>query len=164
VCGVGCSHLLRVQRSQATKSLGHRASGCQPSRVHYERFRGPGPAVRTLPWIVAEPPSVGLVGHLFYYGPPNPWAKRRLLGWRIYTGGKSPDGRMNMKILWSAPSPISDAQSLIVRGTRSTHSTRFSQALDVGPSILKVPRAGCWQLSLRTSSVVTHLAVLAVSP
>jgi hypothetical protein len=109
----GCS------QRQSADSEGHSASRCRASPVHYERFTGPGPSVRTLPWVAAEPRSVGLVGHLFYYGPPNPWAKRHLLGWRIYAGGKSPDKRINMKILWSAPSPISDAHSLIVRGTRS---------------------------------------------
>jgi hypothetical protein len=68
-----------------------------------------------------------------------------------------------MKILWSAPAPISDAQALVVRGTRIDHPARFSQVLDVGPSILKVPRAGCWRLSLQTGSVTTHLTVVAVS-
>jgi hypothetical protein len=119
--------------------------------------------VNTLPWVIAEPPSVGLVGHLFYYEAANPWAERHLPGWRIYTGGKSPDERVNMKVLWSAPSPISDAQSLVVRASGIGDRGRFSQMLDVGPSILKVPRAGCWRLSLRTGHVVTRLTLLAVS-
>jgi hypothetical protein len=138
---------------------------CEASLVHYERFRGPSPAVKTLPWIVAQPHSVGLVGHLFYYDDAhNPWAKRRRSGWRIYTGGKSPDRRVNMKILWTAPSPISDAPSLVVRGTRIVRPSRFSQVLDVGPSILKVPRPGCWRLTLRAGRFVTHLTVLALAP
>jgi hypothetical protein len=138
------------------------AASCQASRVHYERFPGPGP-VKTLPWIVAEPHSVGLVGHLFYYDAHNPWARLHRSGWRIYTGGKSPDKRINMKILWTAPSPVSDAPSLLVRGTRTGRPSRFSQALDLGPSILKVPRPGCWRLTLRAGRIVTHLTVLAVS-
>ena len=137
---------------------------CKPSRVHYERFRGPSPPVRTLPWVVAEPQAVGLVGHLFYYGRSNSWARRRLAGWRIYTDGRSPDDRMNMKILWSAPPPVSDARSLVIRGIRTNQRSRFVQILDVGPSILRVPRPGCWRLSLRTRSIVTHLTVLAIRP
>jgi len=139
---------------------------CAASQVHYERFPGQSPpAAKTLPWIAAEPHSVGLVGHLFYYATHNnPWANHHRSGWRIYTGGKSPDGRGNMKILWTAPSPVSDASSLFVRGTRLVHLAVFSQVLAVGPSILKVPRPGCWRLTMRAGSAVTKLTVLAVRP
>ena len=133
------------------------------SRVHYERFRGGGPNVRTLPWVIAEPRSVGLVGHLFYYNRyENPWAKRRLAGWRVYAGGRSPDRRMNMKILWSAPPPI-DGATLTVLGTRTVDRAHFSRTLEVGPSVLRIPR-GCWRLSLRTRRTLTHLTVLAIAP
>jgi hypothetical protein len=155
----GCTQ----NHAAATTSDRHTAPGCRAAAVHYGRFRGPGPNVKTLPWVVAEPRSVGLVGHLFYYDAHNPWARRGLTRWRIYTGGRSPDNRINMKILWSAPSPISDTESLVVRGTRMTQPAHFSRVLDVGPSILDVPRAGCWRLDLRTGPVVTHLTVLAVS-
>jgi hypothetical protein len=138
-------------------------AGCEASHVHYERFRGPGPAVKTLPWIVAEPHSVGLVGHLFYYAANNPWASHHRSGWRIYTGGKTPDKRVNMKILWTAPPPVSDAPSLVVRGNRLVQPSHFLQVLDVGPSILKVPRAGCWRLTLHAGHAVTYLTVLAVA-
>jgi len=138
-------------------------AACEASPVHYERFEGPSPAVKTLPWIVAEPHSVGLVGHLFYYDAHNPWAKRHRSRWRIYTGGRSPDKRVNMKILWTAPSPVSDAASLFIRGTRIVQPSHFSQVLDVGPSILRVPRPGCWRLTLRAGRTVTHLAVVAVA-
>jgi hypothetical protein len=139
-------------------------AACEASPVHYERFRGPSPAVKTLPWIVAEPHSVGLVGHLFYYDANNPWARHHRSGWRIYTGGKAPDKRVNMKILWTAPAPVSDAPSLVVRGTRIVRRSHFSQVLDVGPSILKVPGPGCWRLTLHAGRAVTHLTVLAVAP
>jgi hypothetical protein len=144
----------------ATASVGL----CEASQVHYERFRGQSPpAVKSLPWIVAQPHSVGLVGHLFYYAThTNPWANHHRSGWRIYTGGKSPDRRVNMKILWTAPSPVSDAPSLFVRGTRLVYPAVFSQVLAVGPSILKVPRPGCWRLTLRAGSAVTKLTVLGV--
>ena len=153
-----------------TRSSGGRArfanallAACEASHVHYERFRGPSPAVKTLPWIVAEPHSVGLVGHLFYYDAHNPWARHHRSGWRIYTGGKSPDKRVNMKILWTAPSPVSDAPSLFIRGTRIVRPSHFSRVLGVGPSILKVPGPGCWSLTLHAGRAVTHLTALAVA-
>jgi hypothetical protein len=135
---------------------------CEATHVHYERFHGPGPAVGTLPWIVAAPRSTGLVGHLFYYDAHNPWKQRQLPLWRIYTGGESPNGRVSMKILWSAPRPVSDASVLVVRGTRLGRPLRFSQTLDVGPSIVTVPVPGCWRLTLRAGSAITRLTVLAL--
>lgn len=136
---------------------------CEASHVHYERFRGPGSAPKTLPWVIAEPRSVGLVGHLFYYDAHNYWGKRHLSGWRIYTGGESPDKRVSMKILWTGPPRISNASSLVVRGTRSAPSAHFSRVVDVGPSILKVPSPGCWRLTLTAGRATTFLTVLAVS-
>jgi hypothetical protein len=135
---------------------------CEVSHVHYERFRGPGSAPKTLPWVIAEPHSVGLVGHLFYYAAHNSWGKRHLSGWRIFTGGESPDKRVSMKILWTGPARISNASSLVVRGTRIAPAAHFSRVLDVGPSILKVPSPGCWRLSLTAGPATTFLTVLAV--
>jgi hypothetical protein len=119
--------------------------------------------VKTLPWIVAEPHSVGLVGHLFYYDAKNAWAGHHRSGWLIYTGGKSPDKRVNMKILWTAPPPVSDAPSLVVRGKRLVQPSHFLQVLEVGPSIIKVPRPGCWRLTLHAGHAVAYLTVLAVA-
>jgi hypothetical protein len=138
------------------------AVACEASRVHYERFRGPGSAPKTLPWVIAERRSVGLVGHLFYYEAHNPWRKRHWLRWRIYAKGVSPDKRVSMKILWTGPPRISNASSLMVRGTRLGQSAHFSQLLDVGPSIVKVPRPGCWRLTLKAGNATTRLTVLAV--
>ena len=135
---------------------------CNASQVHYERFRGPGSAPKTLPWVIAEPRSVGLVGRLFYYDAYSSWRKHRRLRWRIYTGGESPDKRVSMKILWTGPPRISNASSLMIRGTRLGQSAHFSQLLDVGPSIVKVPRPGCWRLTLRAGNATTLLTVLAV--
>jgi hypothetical protein len=136
---------------------------CEASPVHYERFRGPGSAPKNLPWVIAEPRSVGLVGHLFYYDAHNTWGKRHLSGWRIYSGGQSPDERVSMKILWTGPPRISNASSLVVRGTRLAPAAHFSRVLDVGPSILKAPSPGCWRLSLTAGRATTFLTVLAVN-
>ena len=100
--------------------------------------------------------------HLFYYGAQNPWAAHHSVDWRIYTGGKSPDKRVNMKVLWTAVPPVSDAPSLSVRGVRIGRPGSFVQVLAVGPSILKIPRPGCWRLTLKAGGTTSHLTVLAV--
>jgi hypothetical protein len=133
---------------------------CPASPVHYQR--APSPPAATLPWVAPEPRSVGLVGRLFYYEayPSVTWGRRHIREFRIYTGGRSPDGRVNMKILWTAPPPL-DERALVVRGAR-LGGGHFTQRLAVGPSIVKVPRPGCWRLSLSLGRVTTRLTVLAV--
>jgi hypothetical protein len=157
------AHTGRTRSFDGGARFARATPACEASRVHYERFHGPGSAPKTLPWVIAEPHSVGLVGHLFYYDAHNPWGKRHLSGWRIYTGGESPDKRVSMKILWTGPSRISNASSLLVRGTRIAPPAHFSHLLDVGPSIVKVPSPGCWRLSLTAGRATTFLTVLAVN-
>lgn len=138
-------------------------ANCRASPVYYEKLVNSG-VLATLPWIAPKPRSTMLVGHLFYYNAfaSVPWAKRHVRSFRIFTGGRSRDDKVNMKILWSAPSPLS-GKSLVIHGTR-VDDTRdhFRQTIDVGPSILRIPRPGCWQLVLRSGGVVTRLTVIAV--
>jgi hypothetical protein len=154
--------LITTGRGTASTVAGRASATCGASRVHYERFPYASPDVKALPWVLAEPASVRLAGHLFYYDAHNPWAARRRSDWRIYTGGKSPDGRVNMKVLWTAAPPVSAARSLTVRGVRIGQPGRFAQVLAVGPSILKVPRPGCWRLTLKAGRTTTRLTILAV--
>jgi len=146
----------------STVAAAHASGTCRASRVHYEHFPYASPGVKTLPWVIAEPASVRLAGHLFYYDAHNPWAARHRSEWRIYTGGKSPDGRINMKVLWTASARVSNAPSMTVRGVRIGSAARFAQVLAAGPSILKVPRPGCWRLTLKAGETRARLTVLAV--
>ena len=136
------------------------AAGCPVSLVHYERFAGAEPFLATLPWTAPEPRQVGLVGHLFYYDALG-WTRRRVRGFRIYSGGEAPDRRLQMKILWSAPEPL-EGRTLVVRGRRLGRPGRFVRTLEVGPSIVNVPRPGCWRLTLTAGRVTTRLTVLAL--
>jgi hypothetical protein len=155
--------LITTARGTASVVVGARGSTtCGASRVHYEHFPYPSPDVKTLPWVLAEPASIRLAGHLFYYDAHNPWAARHRSDWRTYTGGKSPDGRINMKVLWTASARVSNAPSMTVRGVRIGSAGRFAQVLAVGPSILKVPRPGCWRLTLKAGETRARLTVLAV--
>lgn len=139
---------------------GGTAAGCPASRVHYERLAGVEPALASLPWIAPEPRSAGLVGHLFYYSALR-WGRSRVRSFRIYSGGSAPGGRLQMKILWSAPDPL-EGRTLVVRGRRLGRPGRFVRTLAVGPSIVNVPRPGCWRLTLRVGRVTTRLTVLAL--
>ena len=81
-------------------------------------------------------------------------------GWRtpdggalLYTGGKTPDGR-NTKVLWRAR-PLGG--TLVVSGSRLDGQATFRQEFKGAggpqsgywPSIVVVPEAGCWLLTVR---------------
>jgi hypothetical protein len=137
---------------------------CPATAVHYETRAGVPSGLRGIPWVEAEPRAKQLVGFLFYYSPSTsvPWGKRgkrRTRDFRIFVRGRSPDNRVNMKILWRAP----EAGSLVVTGVRRSQPGRFKQLLDVGPSILRVPQPGCWNLTLKMSSGSVRLTVRALS-
>lgn len=139
------------------------AARCPASPVHYEKSPDGDPRLGTLPWIAPEPRSVGLVGHLFYYSASSsvPWGGRRVRELRIYSGGRSPDNRVNMKVLWSAPDPI-DGTRMTLHGQRIGSAARFVQTLTVGPSVVNVPQAGCWRLTFTTGKLVTRLTAIVV--
>jgi hypothetical protein len=67
-----------------------------------------------------------------------------------------------MKVLWTAAPPASDAPSLIVRGIRVGLPDHFAQVLSVGPSIVRIPRPGCWRLTLKAGRTTARLTDLAL--
>lgn len=118
----------------------------------------------SLPWIAASPASTGLVGHLFYYDGQNAWKHQRLRRLHIYSGGESPDGRINMKILWELRR--GSAPGLRVQGKRLDGSGSFAEYFQGGsqfPSIIDVPTAGCWRLTLKAGKQTGRVTVIAVS-
>jgi hypothetical protein len=135
---------------------------CAATPVHYGHPPAGDARLDSLPWIAPEPRSAGLVGHLFYYAaaPSVAWGKHRVGELRMYSGGRSPDNRVNMKILWSAPNR--DGARLMLRGRRIGSADVFAQTLSVGPSVVKVPQAGCWRLTLTTGKIVTRVTVRVV--
>ena len=113
------------------------------------------------------PSSTALVGHLFYYDGLNAWRQTQLPRVRIYSGGQSPDGRVSMKILWE----LRHGSALILRvhGDRLDGRGSFSQQLppvrsanSQFPSIITVPTAGCWRLTLRAGKTTGRVTMLAV--
>jgi hypothetical protein len=146
-------------------STGNTALGnaCAAALVHYERDPAGDPRFDGLPWVKTKPEATGLRGRLFYYssaGPsPPPWVRRRDRKLKIYTSGVDPHGHRAMKILWTAGEELA-GEILVVRG-RSTAGRTFRQVIDVGPSTLDVPAAGCWTLEMAVKRQTVSLRLQA---
>jgi hypothetical protein len=126
-----------------------------------------GRGLAQLPWVEASPTTTGIVGHLFYYDNKNVWRQRRLPRFRIYARGQSPDGRLSMKILWQTQR--SGGVLMKVHGIRLGGGGSFYQELSPTtsnarqfPSIISVPTAGCWRLTLTAGATTGHVTVIAV--
>ncbi len=155
---------LSVVASSARAQAG---ATCHAALVHYRPYKGVEAGLAPLPWVAASPASAGLVGHLFYYDSLNTWKQKRVPRLRIYSGGESPDGRINMKILWELRRGT--AMDLRVSGKMLNGAGSLSQQLSPAggtkslqfPSILRVPAPGCWRLTLIAGKATAHIIVLA---
>jgi hypothetical protein len=141
------------------------AEECGATSVHYQPYPGVGPGLARLPWIRASPPSIGLTGHLFYYDRRNAWERERLSPLRMYSGGKSPDDRVSMKILWelrrgSVP-PFLNVFATRIDGPGSSHQRLPSTSSDPSqfPSIIDIPTPGCWRLTLNAGATTGHIVI-----
>jgi hypothetical protein len=140
----------------------HAATSCNASVVHYEQNRGAGQGLTELPWIAGGSGRRRIVGYLFYYS--SVLGDRRVSQERgvvIPTGGAVPGGA-NAKILWVPPRGR-PARWLLITGRRLDRPGSFRERLPIAggpsfPSIVTVPRAGCWRLTL--SSGATHATVV----
>jgi hypothetical protein len=167
--------LLAVTAGCTTKGASSRSTppptpssvSCAASVVHHVPYPGAGPGLEQLPWVAAAPTTTGIVGYLFYYDKQNVWRQEQLPRVRIFSGGQSPDGRLSMKILWQTQR--SGGVLLHVQGDRLDGAGSFSQQLSPTasnatqfPSIVNVPTAGCWRLTLTTGTTTGHVTVIAV--
>jgi hypothetical protein len=147
------------------------SSRCDATLVHYKPYAGIQAGLAPYPWIASSPSSAGLVGHLFYYTAVKAWMRARAPGLQIYSGGQTPNGRASMKILWEL---LDGKQALMLnlRGKRLDGSGSFAQSFSPAgptptgptqfPSIIDVPKPGCWRLTLTAGKAVTRVTVLAV--
>lgn len=148
------------------------AAVCPASRVHYERNRDAGAGLTELPWIAGGPGSSRIVGYLFYYGTSVMGDSRfnRSAGVAIPVGGTIPAGETSpaasAKILWV---PRRNAgRRLLILGRRLDGPGSFTQSQPGAsgrsfPSIVEIPSAGCWQLTLKTGRVVATVVFEAVA-
>jgi hypothetical protein len=108
-----------------------------------------------------------VIGHLFYYREP----LREQSGGRlmIYTGGELPGGGTT-KVLWIVR-PLFASQ-IVISGRQLDGPGTFEQQFrsasaaegTVFPSIVDVPSAGCWVLTVRNGRVAGRFAVVAIDP
>jgi hypothetical protein len=153
--------------SRRTPSTASSSASCAASMVHYLPYPGAEPGLAQLPSIAASPITTGIVGRLFYYDNRNVWKQRQLPRVRIYSGGQSPDGRLSMKILWQTQRSV--GVLLHVQGHRLDGAGSFSEQLSPTasnarqfPSIVDVPTAGCWRLTLAVGTTTGRVTVIAV--
>lgn len=132
------------------------ASACISASVSYAR--PPDPRAPSIPWIHAGP----VAGYLFYYGAAGPWQTRtdRLL---ITPGGGT--SLYATKILWHVRG---GSRLITISGQRldglGHFRQRFSAKGGYYPSIVDVPSAGCWRVTVRSGRHSGRFAFLALSP
>ena len=156
--------LAAASSSSAPQPAG--ASSCVGAQVHYEQAPKPRLGIR-LPWIAAGARGRKVIGHLFYYGQ----SLREQSGSRlmIYTGGELPGGG-STKVLWIVR-PLSSSR-VVISGRQLDGPGTFEQQLraasstsgPVFPSIVDVPSAGCWSVTVRNGRVAGRFAVVAIDP
>jgi len=143
----------------ATPSPGSAPVSCAGSVVRYTRT-----AIGT-PWTARGP----VTANIFYYTGATLMDGRinGVDGLRIYAGGKAPDGA-TMKILWTVASRRAggslaltarriDGRGLVERVFPPAGGGQF-------PSIVNLPAAGCWRVSVRTGSARATFVVRAIQP
>jgi hypothetical protein len=122
------------------------------SHVLYRPYGGvDAQGLERLPWIVSAPAG-RFTGHLFFYASV-PWARRHLLGARIFTTRRPRN--INPKVLWITRSR-GYKQTLTMRGERLDASGSFSdtyRGFGDYPSYVNVPSPGCWRVTITTGRV-----------
>jgi hypothetical protein len=180
LAGVGCV-LVVAALALAAHSRGKTSAGsapavtpnppsltCHPSIVHYDKNPAFPLNLRPLPYVQASAHGFTLVGHLFYYTAVPAWKGHHITHFRIFPHGQMGNSSLQMKILWTLLDGSPSTTGLTVNGVRTDTGTHLSTQRFAGgtefPSIIDVPTAGCWRLSLSTGTSTTHLTVLAVKP
>jgi hypothetical protein len=140
-------------------------AACTAAQVHYIAYKTSPPALRNTPWVAASPSTSMLVGHVLYWRS-TVWGKQAdsKTPFHIYIGGRAPGNGVHMKILWALRA--GSASRLKVQGTRLGRPGQFTQTFPGGhefPSIVKIPTAGCWKLTLTAGSHTGRLTVTAVA-
>lgn len=174
--GVAAGTLAATNATHAALSVTGRSSGaatCPSSRIHYERSREAGSGLTELPWIAGGRGSNRLVGYLFYYGTSVLGNSRlnRSPGVVIPVEGMIPAGDSSpaavAKILWVTRGKAS--RRLLILGRRLDGPGTFRHTEDAAlspsghfPSLIELPAAGCWRLTLKTGRVTATVVMQAV--
>lgn len=124
---------------------------CPATPVHATPLPEAPAALASVPWSYASP---GLAGFLFA-------AQRDATALELPVGGVWPDGR-HAKILW-VPRKRGAGRTLTITSGAYRQVVPMSGAGDF-PSIVSLPRAGCWRLELRSGRLRGVVVVRAVDP
>jgi hypothetical protein len=158
---IGCLALLAGASAQARP-----VPGCAATVVHRTPNRGIG-SLSGSRWIRLRSSTPGVFGVLF---------GGEVVGGRLalYAGGKNPFTGGNEKILWLVPRRARIGSDTRLVGRRLDSSGSFVEHLgEAGagstpgrdfPSIVDVPKAGCWRLTLRSGGLSAAAVALVRKP
>jgi hypothetical protein len=159
-----CGALLLAPGLRSSTAAGARAATCPVSHVHYAPDRAADRGLQPIPWL-ASAPAGAFHAHLFFYGG-TPWARKQLVGARIFTTVKR--RAINPKVLWTTRRPGAGA-TLLITGRRLDKPGRFSSRYPRAsggsiqfPSYVEVPEAGCWRVTIRSGTVTGAVTFAAV--
>jgi hypothetical protein len=152
------SALSLLVTSVATPATG--TTTCDATPVHFTA--GGARGLSNVPWV-----RVGSAfrAYLFFYAAELADGRvNQSPGTVIYTGGGT--SAFSTKILWVPQHP---SPSAVVTGQQLDGSGRFTQNLSRAgggefPSIIQVPTAGCWKLSVRSGRSRASIVVQAIDP
>jgi hypothetical protein len=119
-----------------------------------------------MPWIAASPRKARVIGYLVYYAPGSAVELVHHPGAVIYTGGETPEGGAT-SIIWVPQR--NTGRYIYFRGQRLDGPGTFRQRSSFGsagtyPSVLRVPSAGCWRVTLRSLNLLAHVTFRVVDP
>jgi hypothetical protein len=149
--------------SDQPEGVGAVRDACAATLVNYSKFRTTDKPLQSIPWVKADKLANGITAHLFYYDSHNPWRSSGLRPFHIYAGGTTPGGEQATKILWITPYRGS-GKNLTINGVRLDAAGAFRQIFPGAgyyPSIVRVPDAGCWRLSVQTGKLRGGVVVAA---
>lgn len=149
------------------------AGSCGAARVLYAPYPGADRRLSRIPWLRADAGSSGLVGLLWYW--PKDWHQARVREARIFTHGQARGGS-STKILWAFLDRRvrnGGAWEAVVKGRRLDADGSFTQRFaavfyddqDGAPSyasIIDIPVAGCWKLTLTSGNLRGSVTLRAV--
>jgi hypothetical protein len=132
---------------------------CRATQVHYTAGQKGG--LSPVPWV-----KLGRAGraYLFFYGSELADGRvNRSPGAVIYTHGGT--GTFSTKILWAPAHAGRGARVSATRvGGAGSFTLRLKRAGQVYPSVVSIPAAGCWKLTLSNGKSRAAIVVRAVDP
>jgi hypothetical protein len=144
-----------------------RATSCSPTPVHWQARKNAGTrAGLVMPWIAASPRKARVIGYLVYYAPGSAVVLVHHPGVVMYTGGETPEGGAT-SIIWVPER--NTGRYIYFRGRRLDGLGTFRQRSSFGsagtyPSVLRIPSAGCWKVTLHSRNLLAHVTFRVVDP